>query len=106
MPPSAWPCTKTGCADSLARSSSRLLSNSVIWQALPAASAHIRVGDVLLHHALGVEERAVDGDGVLHDFQELGAIVVIHWKNHAFQLVIKRFGFGRVVGRSIAGSAA
>src|SRR5713226_2515163 len=106
MPPSAWPCTRTGCADSLARSSSRLLSGSVSWQAHPAASAQIRVGDVLLHHALRIEERPIDGDGVLHDFQELGAIVVVHRKNHTFELVIKRFGFRRVVGRSIAGGGA
>src|SRR2546430_3465026 len=106
MPPSAWPCTRTGCADLLARSSSGLRSSPVIWQVYPAASAQIRVGDVLLHHALCIEERAVDGNGVLHDFQKLGAIVVVHQKNHTFQLVIKRFGFGHLVGRSIASSAA
>src|SRR5713226_2745064 len=106
MPPSAWPCTRTGCAESRARSSSALLSSPVNWQAHPASSTQIRVGDVLLHHALRVEERTVDGDGVLHDFQEFSAIVVVHRKNHTFQLVIKRFGFGGVVGRSIAGSGA
>src|SRR5229473_8538625 len=106
MPPSAWPCTRTGCAESRARSSSALLSSPVNWQAHPASSTQIRVGDVLLHHALRVEERAVDGDGVLHDFQEFSAIVVVHGKNHTFELVIKRFGFSRVVGRRVAGSAA
>ena len=78
----------------------------VIWQVHSAASAQIRVGDVLLHHALRVEERSVDGNSVLHDGQKLGAIVVVHRKNHALQLAIKRFGFSRIVGRSAAGSAA
>src|SRR5258708_23698566 len=45
-----------------------------IWQAHPAGSAQICVGDVLLHHSLRVEERAVDGDGMLHNFQELVAL--------------------------------
>src|SRR5260370_42051118 len=102
MPPSVWPCTRTGCGDLR----SILFWSSLkplIWQAHPAASAQIRVGDVLLHHSLCVEERSVDGDGVLHDFQEFSALVVVHRKNHAFQLAIERFGFRSVVGRSIAG---
>jgi len=62
----------------------------------------IRIRNVLLHHPLSIEERSVDRNRVLHDFQEFRAIVVVHRQNHAFQLVIKRFRFRRVVGRSVA----
>jgi len=47
----------------------RHFSHGVIWQAPSAASAQIRVRDVLLNHALRIEERSVDGDGVLHHLQ-------------------------------------
>ncbi len=45
--------------------------------------AQVSVGNILLNHALGVEERAVDGDGVLHHFQPAMAAFVVHRKNHA-----------------------
>src|SRR6266403_2519347 len=105
MPPSAWPCTRTGSADAI---DARLVFSQAprFGKAHPAASAQIGVSDVLLHHALGVEERSVDGNGVLHNFQELGAIVVVHRKNYALQLGIQRFGFGFVIRGSIAGNGA
>ena len=62
------------------------------------ASTEIGVRDVLLDHALGVKERAVDGDGVEHDFQKLGAVVVIERQNNVFEFVIERFGFAGVIG--------
>jgi len=49
-------------------------------------------------HALGVKERAVDGDGVEHDFQKFGAVVVVERQNDVFEFVIERFGFAGVIG--------
>ena len=61
-------------------------------------STQIRVCDVLLDHALGVEERAVDGDGVEHNFKKFGAVVVVERQNDVFEFVIERFGFAGVIG--------
>src|SRR6476646_10684005 len=61
----------------------------------------IRVGDVLLDHALGVKERAVDGDGVEHNFEKFGTVVVIERENDVFEFVIERFGFTGIVGRNV-----
>src|SRR5260370_28636350 len=106
MRPSAWPCTRTGCANSLAwvRAGSLLKPHTIVSNF--RASVQIRVGDVLLYHSLRVEEGPIDGDGVLHNFQEFRAIVVVHRENHTFQLAIERFRFRRVVSRSVARSCA
>src|ERR1700738_5429559 len=63
--------------------------------------AYVCVGNILLHHALGIEERTVDGDGVLHDAEITVALVVKHGNDHAIQLRVKRFRVGSVVGDQI-----
>src|SRR5580704_10909619 len=59
--------------------------------------SQVRVCDVLLHHALGVEERTVDGDGMLHDLDVEPRLFVKHRKNYVFQFPVERFGFLSVV---------
>src|SRR5215472_18738417 len=56
------------------------------------ALAQVGVGNVLLHHALGIEKRSVDGNGVLHDGKVAAAILVEEWKNHVFEFRIQAFG--------------
>ena len=46
--------------------------------------AHVRVGNILLDHALRVEERSVDRDSVLHDAEITVALVVKHRNYYAF----------------------
>src|SRR5690242_14114856 len=77
-----------------------------IWTKLPT-SAEIRVSDVLLHHALRVEERTIDGDGVLHDLEELVALAVIQGEDDALQFRIKGLSFGLIVRlQTVAGASA
>jgi hypothetical protein len=59
--------------------------------------AHVRVGNILLHHALGIKERSVDGDGVLHNAEITVALVIKHGNDYAVQLGVKRFGISPVV---------
>src|SRR5215468_3442140 len=75
--------------------------DGVIQEPPAVTSAQIGVGDVLLDHALGVEEGAVDGDGVEHHFQVFFAFVVEEWKDDVFEFVVERFSFARVVGGSV-----
>ena len=40
--------------------------------------AHVRVGNILMHHALGIEKRTVNRDGMLHDVEIPLTLVVKH----------------------------
>src|SRR6266568_6021880 len=104
MPPSEWPCTKTSCVDSAAWRAPELLLSCQISRSNHAALAQICVGGVLLHHALRIKERAVNGDGVLHDFQKSTALIVVQRKNHSFQLGIECFGLLLAVSWNVAAS--
>src|SRR5437870_12323479 len=75
MPPSAWLCTRTAFVDSFCVRTHKDSDQAV--------SAQIRVGDVLLYHALRVEKRAVDGDGVLHHFEEPVPLAVVQRQDDA-----------------------
>jgi len=61
----------------------------------PQWSAEIGFENVLLHHPLGVEEGAVDGDAVAHDVEEAVAVVVVFRNYHIFQLLVEK---GRILG--------
>src|SRR6516162_1666241 len=86
-----------------ALSTSRLLPKEA--GGIAAGLAEVGVGDVLLNHTLGVEERAVDGDGVLHNAQEPVALVVKHGQDDMLELVVKRFRVGVVVQPFVAAVA-
>src|SRR5215467_9862161 len=68
--------------------------------------AQVGVGNVLLHHALGIEKRSVDGNGMLHDGKVAAAILVEERKNHVFEFRIQAFGVSRVVCRSVGSGVA
>src|SRR5277367_116205 len=71
--------------------------------AAQACLSQIRVGNVLLDHALGVEERAVDGNGVLHDLDVEARLFVEHRENDVLEFPVKGFGFFGVVCDDVAG---
>src|SRR5712691_5302250 len=103
MPLWGWPCTRTAWANfGLIPGRAPLPFPSPARGAHCARSAEISVSDVLLHHTLRVEERAIDGDGVLHDLQKSASLVVIHRQNHTFQFGVERFRFGLVVRQGAA----
>ena len=51
--------------------------------------AHVRVSNILLDHALGIEEGSVDRDGMLHNAEITIALVIKHGNNYAVQLGVK-----------------
>ena len=70
--------------------------------ALPGApSAHgsleIRFHDVLLHHALRVEEGTVERNAMTHDVDEAIALRLVQRDHHVFEFLVKR--------RRVAGGA-
>jgi hypothetical protein len=56
------------------------------------SSVKISVEHVFLHHPLGVEKGAVDGDGVGHHVHEKVPIVIKKGNNGMLQLFVQRWG--------------
>lgn len=63
----------------------------------------VRSDDVLLEHAVGVEEGAVEGDGVAADFLEAGRVVGEQGGDGLFELVVEGVGVVAVIGLRVGG---
>src|SRR5208283_4374254 len=70
------------------------------WPA-PTALAQISVGNILLHHALRVEERTIDRDGVAHHFKVAVAVLKKHRQDYALQFRVEALCVQRVIHRSL-----
>src|SRR3569832_143260 len=55
-----------------------------------SGSANIRLGGVAAHHAMGVEERGILGDGTLHDGDPAGLDLIVKRQHRLLQHVVQR----------------
>src|ERR1700693_4443232 len=116
MRPEGLRCTKIYCAKKMRAFLSKFFQPGIFWPADEIATsaarfvekklAHVRVGNILLHHALGIKERSVDRDSVLHDAEITVALVIKHRNDHAIQFRVERFRVGFVIGDQIGRGTA